>query len=349
MSKSGILILAILSICFAFGWMEDKVKLVYPTYFPSPTYNFESNSLESNKIELGRALFYDPILSADSTISCASCHSPYSAFTHGDHALSHGIHDRIGRRNSPALMNLAWMRELMWDGAVNHLDMQALAPLHSESEMAEDISNVLLKINRNPRYKAFLFEAFQDSTLDSELFLKSIAQFELTLISSNSKYDKIKSGTENLAFTAQEENGYQLFKTHCNSCHTEPLFSNYSFQNNGLSLNPEIQDLGRFEITQNESDTRKFKVPTLRNIEFSSPYMHDGRFKKLSEVIDHYSEGIEVTKTLGEELKNGIKLSSNEEVDLIAFLLTLSDKDFIFNPKHSFPRDFFFSDARDKP
>ncbi len=341
MSKSGIIILSTIVLCSAFSNIQDTSELQFPSYFPAPKYNFNDNPLDSNKIQLGRAFFYDPILSADSTISCASCHSPYSAFTHGDHALSHGIHDSIGRRNSPALMNLAWSMELMWDGAINHLEMQPLAPLHSKAEMGEDIKNVLKKINRSPRYRALIQDAYQDTIIHSEQFLKAIAQFELTLISANSKYDKVMSAEADVSFTQQELNGYELFQLHCNACHTEPLFTNFSFENIGLTMDPELNDLGRIEITQDSNDINKFKVPTLRNIEFSAPYMHDGRFKKLSEVIMHYNSGIEHSEGLAQELREEMNLSSNDQVDLLAFMLTLSDREFIFNPDYGFPREFF--------
>lgn len=305
-----------------------------PVYFPIPVYDFTQNPLDSAKINLGRILFYDPILSTDNTISCASCHSPYNAFAHTDHDLSHGIFDSIGKRNAPALFNLAWQKTFMWDGAINHLDMQALAPISHPKEMGSDISEVIRKLSLSKEYKHLFFVAFKDSTITSSKILKALSQFQLTLVSANAKYDKVKLGKEE--FTEQEQNGYQLFKANCASCHSEPLFSNYNFENNGLPMDSTLKDLGRYEITKNDNDKRKFKVPSLRNLSYTYPYMHDGRFTTLKEVINHYNSGIEKSNTLSTHLYKPIFFTANEKVDLIAFLLTLNDKDFVFNKDHLF-------------
>ena len=314
---------------------EDFFK--QPINWPKPIYQFEQNNLSKEKILLGRVLFYDPILSKDSTISCNSCHSPFSAFTHVDHALSHGIHDSIGTRNSPALMNLAWQKSFMWDGAIINLDMQSLAPISNRAEMASNIKDVVTKLNRSQLYKKLFKQAHQDSLITGEYTLKAIAQFMLTLVSANSKYDRVLNHQEN--FTNQEENGYLLFKKNCASCHTEPLFTSGNFENNGIAKDTLLQDLGRMRITQKKEDAFKFKVPTLRNIEFSYPYMHDGRFKRLSEVLNHYISGIKTSETLAPQLQKRINLSANEKVDLLAFLLTLSDKQFLFDNKFSYPKE----------
>ncbi len=327
-----------------FGFKAGENKFfTSPKNWPKPIYDFSKNPFTEEKIELGRALFYDPILSADNTISCASCHSQYSAFTHIDHPLSHGIGDSIGSRNSPALMNLAWQKSFMWDGAINHLDMQALAPISHPDEMGEKIEHVAGKLQRSALYPSLFLKAFNDSVITGETTLKAISQFMLTLVSSNSKYDSVMR--KQTVFTAQEQNGYQLFQKNCNSCHTEPLFTNGLFENNGLTVDATLNDFGRMKITQNSDDSLKFKVPTLRNIEFSYPYMHDGRFKKLGDVLKHYTSGIHQSKTLAKQLQNPIILSSNERVDIIAFLLTLSDKEFLFNPAFSYPKNIFNSTA----
>jgi len=302
------------------------VKLKYPETWPAPTYGFSKNPLTKPGISLGRKLFYDPVLSKDSTISCSSCHLSYTAFTHVDHALSHGIADRIGTRNSPALMNLAWASSFMWDGAVNHLDVQALAPISSHVEMDETIENVVAKIQREAGYRALFFAAFGDSLATGEHLLKALAQFELTLVSANAKYDQVMRREQ--IFSEQENKGYILFKNNCARCHAEPFFTNHGFEKNGLPFDTTLNDFGRMVITHQPADSLKFKVPTLRNIEFSYPYMHDGRFRKLGEVLGHYSNN----ETLG------IQLSSNEKVDLTAFLLTLTDREFLFNPNFAFPR-----------
>jgi cytochrome c peroxidase len=321
---------------FSFVLIKDNHFFNPPDYFPKPVYNFEQPPFDSNKIELGRILFYDPILSKDNTISCASCHSPFNAFAHTDHDLSHGIFDSIGNRNAPALFNLAWQKTFMWDGAINHLDMQALAPISHPSEMGSNINEVIKKLNESKAYKELFLNAFQDSTISTSKILKALSQFQLTLVSANTKYDRVKMGKE--VFTEQEKNGYQLFKKNCASCHSEPLFSNYYFENNGLPIDPTLNDMGRYVITENENDKRKFKVPSLRNLSFTYPYMHDGRFMTLQEVINHYTSGIEHSETLSSQFNESIELSSNEKVDLISFLLTLDDKDFVFNKKHQFKK-----------
>jgi cytochrome c peroxidase len=321
---------------FSFVLIKDNHFFNPPDYFPKPVYNFEQPPLDSNKIELGRILFYDPILSKDNTISCASCHSPFNAFAHTDHDLSHGIFDSIGNRNAPALFNLAWQKTFMWDGAINHLDMQALAPISHPSEMGSNINEVIKKLKESKAYKELFLNAFQDSTISTSKILKALSQFQLTLVSSNTKYDKVKMGKE--TFTEQEKNGYQLYKNNCASCHSEPFFSNYNFENNGLPIDPTLNDMGRYVITENENDKRKFKVPSLRNLSFTYPYMHDGRFMTLQEVINHYTSGIEYSETLSLQFNKSIELSSNEKVDLISFLLTLNDKDFVFNKKHQFKK-----------
>lgn len=316
--------------------VATDVLMDKPIGWPSPVYDFSNNTLTRSKVELGRVLFYDGALSRDGSISCASCHSPYTAFTHVDHALSHGIDDKIGTRNSPTLMNLAWQRLFMRDGAINHLDMQALAPLSSETEMDEDIENVVSKLQRSQLYRALYWNAFADSTITGEHTLKALSQFMLTLVSSDSKYDSVMR--KQATFTAQQQNGYRLFRKNCAVCHTEPLFTNDEFMNNGLPIDPTLRDLGRFGVTHRPTDSMKFKVPTLRNIEFSYPYMHDGRFKKLNDVLKHYTQGIVRSSTLASELQSSIQLSSNERVDLIAFLLTLTDKSFLFNESFTDPR-----------
>ncbi len=336
MRKNVIILCLFVFIMFSFVLIKDNHFFYPPDYFPKPVYNFEQPPLDSNKIELGRILFYDPILSKDNTISCASCHSPFNAFAHTDHDLSHGIFDSIGNRNAPALFNLAWQKTFMWDGAINHLDMQALAPISHPSEMGSNINEVIKKLNESKAYKELFLNAFQDSTISTSKILKALSQFQLTLVSSNTKYDKVKMGKE--TFTEQEKNGYQLYKNNCASCHSEPFFSNYNFENNGLPIDPALNDMGRYVITENENDKRKFKVPSLRNLSFTYPYMHDGRFMTLQEVINHYTSGIEYSETLSLQFNKSIELSSNEKVDLISFLLTLNDKDFVFNKKHQFKK-----------
>ncbi|MFT5056629.1 MAG: cytochrome c peroxidase [Pseudoalteromonas distincta] len=325
-------ILAFILLSLACYFSSSEITGLRPSHFPKPNYSLDSSA---ESIQLGRALFYDPILSLDGTISCASCHSPYNAFAHTDHAVSHGIGDSIGTRNAPALFNLAWQKELMWDGAINHIETQALAPISHPGEMGESLPNVLSKLQKSSLYPTLFRDAYGDTSITSQRMLKALSAFQLSLVSANAKYDRVVHKTD--SFTTQEKAGYQLFKTKCNSCHTEPLFTNHTFKNNGLRIDPEIKDVGRYAVTLQAVDSFLFKVPSLRNLSYTYPYMHDGRFQKINEVLNHYTNGINNTIHLSKELQQGIKLSSTEKVDLTAFLLTLNDQEFILTKTNKYP------------
>jgi len=332
MNRFAIVLLCLLLCAF----VVSESLFTVPLHFPKPVYDLSKNVLTQEKILLGRILFYEPALSKSNTISCESCHSPFSAFTHVDHKLSHGIHDSIGSRNSPALMNLAWQKSFMWDGAINNLDMQALAPISHPAEMGSSINAAIERLNAMAKYRKLYYDAYGDSTATGERTLKAISQFLVTLVSANAKYDKVMRGE--VVFTEKEARGYYLFIRKCASCHAEPLFTTGNIENNGLRGDLELKDIGRMKVTSNPNDSLKFKVPSLRNVEYSYPYMHDGRFEKLSEVLNHYSSGIQQSKTLAVELQSGIELTANEKVDIISFLLTLSDKEFVFNPNFRPPK-----------
>ena len=326
-----------------FGLISFSKSYITPIYieipenWPKPVYNFNKNPLTEEGFQLGRQLFYDPILSKDNTISCASCHLQATGFTHVDHELSHGIEGKIGTRNSLTLQNLAWNKHFMWDGGVNHLDVQALAPITSEVEMNETLENVVKKLRNSEKYGDLFQKAFGTKKITGQLTLKAISQFLVSLTTSNSKYDKVKRNEDK--FTEMEQKGYTLFQEKCASCHKEPLLTNNEFRNNGLSMDADLKDLGRMKITQNSKDSLLFKVPTLRNIEFTYPYMHDGRFKTLTEVIKHYNSGIPKSKTLSKELQQPMNLSDNERTELVAFLKTLTDKAFLFNTRYAYPKE----------
>ena len=302
-----------------------------------PHYDLSKLSMSENEFQLGRQLFYDPILSRDQSISCASCHLQATGFTHVDHDLSHGIEGRIGKRNSMALMNLAWNTSFMWDGGVNHIELQALAPISSEDEMGSSLKEVVTKLNASKKYKTLFYNSYKDSLVTGQKTLLALTQFVVMLNSYNSKYDKYIRNEKGGEFTIQEKNGLAIFKNNCASCHTEPLFTNKEFHNNGLTLDPYLKDFGRMLITNKSEDSLKFKVPTLRNIQFTPPYMHDGRFETLKAVITHYNSGITHSITLAEDLKNNLELTHKEEVDLLVFLRTLTDKEFLFNNRFSYP------------
>jgi len=333
------IMLLVAIVCFAMVKpKKDPVVIPVPKGWPKPTYDFKKNPLNEATIELGRQLFYDTVLSRNNQVSCANCHLQQTAFTHIDHALSHGIEDRIGNRNSPALVNLAWGKLFMWDGAVNHLDVQALAPIENHLEMDEKIAHVVQKLQSSKTYRSRFYKAFGDSTVTGERTLKSISQFLLSLVSTNSKYDQVMRKEKGVQFSESEQKGYELFKKHCASCHTEPLFTNGLFENNGLIPDSTLNDIGRMGITHRSSDSLKFKVPTLRNIERSPPYMHDGRFRNLQMVLFHYSNGIHASPTLSPQLKNAIALNEQEKGCVIAFLKTLTDTEFLMNPKYGYPK-----------
>ena len=329
-----ILFLSLLSASFI-KWENPVFKS--PAGFNAPYYKAEVIQLTKTKVELGRALFYDPILSKNNTISCGSCHNSYHAFAHTDHALSHGIYDSIGTRNAPPLFNLAWSTHLMWDGASFHLDAQALAPIENKIEMNEKLNHVLTKLQQSQKYPALFKQAYGSATITGERFLNALQAFELTLVSASSKYDSVIAGQSN--FTAQEKNGYQLFQKNCNRCHSEPLFTNNQFADNGLAVNPELNDLGRYRITHRSSDSLCFKVPSLRNLSYTFPYMHDGRFNSLQAVLKHYTSGIVTHANTDSQLRNGMLLTEKERVDIIAFLLTLNDRSFVFNKNNSEPKN----------
>jgi len=331
----------IISSLFIFGFnYNDRTvisKITPPKNWPKPNYNFENNPITEAGFKLGRKLFYDPGLSRNNTISCAHCHLQYTGFAHVDHRVSHGIDGKKGTRNAPALINLIWNTSFHWDGGVNHIELQPINPIEHPAEMDNSLINVLNYLNSSETYTALFFEAFNDSIVSSSSFLKALTQFTGSLISSNSKYDQYLK--KDRSFTQQEENGLKLFKKNCNNCHTAPLFNSNRFENNGIPIDTLFNDLGRYKITNNPLDSLKFRVPTLRNIEFTFPYMHDGRYKTLRQVIDYYTEDINIKNPqLSPQLRKKIVLSSNEKKDLIAFLKTLTDKDFLYNKRFSFPR-----------
>ncbi|MDQ3046824.1 MAG: c-type cytochrome [Bacteroidota bacterium] len=331
--KNRLAIFVILSFSvFLLGWMNDHsvskkdVAFILPEGFPKPNYDFSTNRLSPDIFTLGRKLFYDPILSKDSSTSCESCHQRVAAFAHIDHALSHGIDGQIGTRNVPSLQNLIWNNSFMWDGGANHIDTQPISPITSPIEMNESLAHIIIKLKKNREYRSLFKKAYKDTIINSERILKSLAQFTGLMISANSRYDKYIAGKD--TFSIQEKNGLDLFRSKCASCHKEPLFTDNTFRNNGIKADTSLKDFGRGKITNMEYDNYKFKVPGLRNIEMTFPYMHDGRYKKLKDVMKHYSSQNHNLPT-DPEVKNIGELNDKERKDIIAFLLTLTDKEFL--------------------
>ena len=316
---------------------QDKANFVltYPDYFPKPYYQSAKNPLTQEGFELGRSLFFDPILSNDDAVSCASCHHQAFAFADKNIRFSQGIDNRVGNRNSPPIFNLAWQPIFMWDGGINHLEVMPLAPITNELEMGASLSNIVSKLNHHASYKKRFQSVFGRDTIDSQKLFFALAQYMSYLVSCDSKYDQFRQGK--ISFSADELDGYQIFMRKCANCHQEPLFTDFSLRNNGLSS--DGKDLGYGRITLIESDNDKFKVPTLRNIALTAPYMHDGRFLTLRQVLDHYSNGVQSFSNLDPFLSNkdriGIDLTDNEKEKLLLFLNTLTDNTFITNHLYS--------------
>jgi cytochrome c peroxidase len=332
---------AAIIILLSFRMKEDPhvVPFLKPDKWPEPVYDFKKSPITQEGFELGRKLFYDPILSRDKTISCASCHLQYTGFTHVDHNVSHGIEGRKGTRNSPVLINLAWQKTFHWDGGVNHIEVQGINPIQHPAEMDNTLDEVIKRLTLSEEYRSLFTRAFGTKEIITPRIMKALSMFTLSLVSSNSKYDQVKRGTQGVEFSDQEKKGYKLFKKYCTACHTEPLLTNTFYASNGLPIDTLYNDLGRFAITRAGKDSLQFKIPTLRNIEVTFPYMHDGRFRKLKEVINYYSEGIDPdNKYLSPQLKGPFHFSEYEKKDLLAFLLTLTDRAFLYEKRFSFPK-----------
>ncbi len=314
---------------------QKDVEFHIPQGFPKPVYDFKNNTPTPAGFTLGRKLFYDPILSKDSSISCGFCHQRIAAFAHIDHALSHGINGLIGKRNVPPLENLVWNNSFMWDGRINHLEVQPLSPLSNPIEMNEGIGNIIKKLQRNKEYVTMFKAAFNDSMVNSQNFLKALAQFTGLMISSNSRYDKYIRNEDTLS--PSELRGLQLFRDNCAQCHKEPLFTDNTFRNTGLPMDTNLQDSGVASINGQLKDFMKFKVPSLRNIEMTYPYMHDGRFRNLKQVVDHYTHKFSPESHADPILVKGIQLSETDKSNIIAFLKTLTDQTFLHDRRFADP------------
>ncbi len=306
-----------------FSFPGDFGPIAYPNLNNIPT---------ADGITLGRHLFYDVNLSANRTISCGSCHAQVHGFADHNLPLSFGIHNRKGVRNSPPIINLAWSSTFMWDGGIRHLDVMPIAPFTDTNEMGMTLPLVIERIKENPKYSALYSKAFPEKEINEETTLLALSQFMLSIVSNNSKYDRVKKGKAQ--FTNSEKTGYELFKTHCGNCHTEPLFTNGNYEYNGIIATGN--DKGRFRISQLQNDAYRFKVPTLRNLEFTYPYMHNGSIRTLEEVLNKYIESSQVQSNIEYSGKmHPISLTSSDRASLILFLKTLTDTDFISNPKYS--------------
>ncbi|PWJ57661.1 cytochrome c peroxidase [Dyadobacter jejuensis] len=318
-----------------------------PAHFPDPVYDISKNPLTEEGVELGRFLFYDGILSRNGLIGCGTCHQQAAAFTHHGHELSHGIDDRIGVRNALPIQNMAWNTSFFWDGGVHNLDLFPPAPIQNPVEMDETFDNVLQKLRDTDKagttsrvnYPQMFEKAFGTKEITSERMLKAMSQFMVSMVSATSPYDYYLQGDQ-AALNSLQKEGLSIFKQKCAGCHSGTLLTDYSFRNNGLPPN-KINDIGRADITLLDEDKYKFKVPSLRNVALTGPYMHDGRFSTLEEVLDYYDNNqkssklavVELSPTLDSLLKldparAGIRISSTEKAALLAFLTSLTDEQF---------------------
>ncbi|WP_047246986.1 cytochrome-c peroxidase [Maribacter thermophilus] len=309
---------------------NPEVSLNIPSDFPELNSAVYNNLPTQYGIELGEKLFFDNKLSADNTISCSTCHIQKNAFSdHNKKAI--GIENRIGLRNVPPIQNMAFMQFYNWDGSKLKLEDQPLVPIITHEEMDSSILEVIGKIEDDEDYIELFYKAFGDEEITPDRIYNSIAQYEYTLISSNSKYDKVKRG-EGETFTEEEAQGYAVFKEKCISCHSTELFTDQSFRNIGFPLNSNSEEAGRSRVTGDIKDYMSFRVPSLRNIEYTAPYGSFGQFATLKDLLDYLSNGVLEADNLDPILKdndNRISLTDEEKNNLISFLKTLSDKEFI--------------------
>lgn len=326
-------------------------ELKYPANFGNRFTIPDDNPLTKEGVYLGRLLFYEPKLSSNNKVSCATCHQQRLAFTDGK-AFSKGVDEVLTKRSSMSLANILWVRNLFWDGRSSSLETQAITPLTDPHEMGQSLEESSAKLRQTKLYPPLFKLVFGTDELSGEQIVKALSQFERTLISCQSPYDRYLRGEYQP--TAQEQRGMSLFMTppspekkirgaNCGHCHGSPKTFIELFHNNGLDSIP--QDKGREQITLQETDRGRFRVPTLRNIALTAPYMHDGRFNTLEEVLDHYSDHIQQSPTLSpfiEEATNEtggkkLSISSTEKEAIIAFLHMLTDSTFISESHFSDP------------
>lgn len=308
---------------------NPEIELSIPSDFPDLNSYFDANIPTKYGVELGEKLFNEKRLSIDNTISCSTCHMQENAFA--DHNTKGiGVEERIGLRNPPPIQNMAFMQFYNWDGNKLQLEDQPLVPIITYVEMDSSILEVIGKIESDEDYIELFSKTFGDKEITADRIYNSIAQYEYTLISNNSKYDKVKREEE--IFTENEALGYQVFQEKCMSCHSTELFTDQSFRNIGFPLNPDIEEGGRSRITGELDDYMRFRVPSLRNIEYTSPYGSFGQFASLKDVLDYLDNGVLEADNLDPILKdndNRIPLTEEEKNNLILFLKTLSDEEFI--------------------
>ena len=308
---------------------EEKI-LIIPEGFPEPVFPLD-NEFTNARWELGKKLFYDPVLSRDSTISCASCHFAENAFS-DNVPFSLGVEEAIGTRNSPTLANVAYHPYYTREGGIPTLEMQILVPIQEHNEFDFNVVLIIERLQKDSTYQQMSRVAYGRGGMDAFVLTRALSTFERSLLSGNSRFDKYFFQNNNNILTDAEIRGMDLFfgeKTGCSNCHNDFNFTNYAFENNGLY--DDYSDPGRFRLTGDENDRAKFKVPTLRNIELTAPYMHDGSMETLEEIILHYESGGKNYPNKS-DLIQPFTLTENERNELILFLKTLTDESFISNP-----------------
>lgn len=315
--------------------VPESYTLPVPAHFPQPIFDTE-NPMTRQGIELGRMLFYDVRLSGNNKISCASCHDQSLAFSDGKALTNVGVSGTPLIRHSPALINMAWATNgLFWDGGSTNLESQAFAPLTATDEMAQDLNELVKELNEVPDYVNRFRFVFNDEIKSSHI-VRALAQFQRTLISADSRYDQYKTMSGTLSVL--EQKGLNLVATKCQGCHTGELFTDNRYHNNGLDASFTNSDhegiyQGRYRISYQNSDLGSFKTPTLRNVAVTAPYMHDGRFATLEEVLEHYATGIKSSETLDPLIPSGgLNLAKDEKEAILAFLHTLTDNTYLTNP-----------------
>ena len=309
---------------------NPEVTLKTPQGFPALNSAVNKNKPTKYGIELGEKLFHEKKFSGNNTISCADCHKQSSAFA-DNNIQAIGIYGRVGLRNTPSIQNLAFMKFYNWDGNKLTLESQPLVPIITHEEMNSSIMEVIRKIRVESEYTDLFKKAFGDDHITPDRIYRSIAQYEYTLISANSKYDKVKQNKGEI-FTESEARGYQVFQQKCASCHSGELFTDQSFRNIGFPLNPSLEEAGRGRVTGIPADYMRFRVPSLRNAEYTAPYGSFGQFSTLRAVLDYLDNGVLDDDNLDPILKengNRIPLSEQQKDDIISFIKTLSDHAFV--------------------
>ena len=344
--KRIVFFIALVLLSFSFAPIKKLSPYIFEALFrfPNKIENTE-NPITVKGANLGKLLFYDTILSQDYSMSCASCHKQEFAFADNVN-FSQGIDSSLMTRNTMPLFNLAWYSSFFWDGRSSSIEDQVFVPVAAHNEMNLSWKEAAKRLNGNNLYQKEFKKVFGVSKIDSTHIAKAIAQFERTLISNQSKYDRVIQGKDK--FTAAELNGFIIVNDqsmgdclHCHITDAHALGTNGKFANNGLDSDYTLTDKGKFGFSKNEKDIGKFKIPSLRNIALTAPYMHDGRFETLEEVLDFYSEGVQSSKYIDSKMQyahqGGVQLSDKDKKDVIAFLKTLTDSVFIQNPEFLSP------------